>query len=76
MVKKALLQGANSGLGRVVAVLTQGSPTNPGGQLYPNGPSQPHFHGLYKSKAERVCAWSEGENRLTLKLLNKLMQDG
>ena len=75
MVKKALLQGASSGLGRVVMVLMQGSPTNPGGHLYPNGPSQLPSHSLYKSKAERVCAWSKGAHRVTLKPLIKLMQD-
>lgn len=76
MVKEALLQGASSGLGRVGSVLMHGSPTNPAGQLYPNGLSQLHSHSLYKSKAERVCTWSKGAHRVTLKPLIKLMQDG
>lgn len=53
-----------------------GADVDPRGQVQASGPSQPHFHGLYKSKAEKGCDQLEGASRLTLKPLIKLMQDG
>lgn len=47
------------GLSRAVMGLAQGNPTDPGGQLYPNDPSQPHLQDIYKSKAESMVRRSK-----------------